>query len=129
MKELGITKGEYKIRKSGQELFIDTPTMEICRSWSNSPKYRKHFELFCDAGNTAQKCGLLPSELLRQRDELREALAAMVDQFAYRIKSSEAETLHTMGLSALEDAFDALRIPDPISQENFDAAIKNTETK
>jgi len=78
MKELGITKGEYKIRKSGQELFIDTPTMEICRSWSDSPKYRKHFELFCDAGNTAQKCGLLPSELLKQRDELLEALKRLV---------------------------------------------------
>jgi N-acetylglutamate synthase/N-acetylornithine aminotransferase len=66
-------------------------------------------------------------EAVRQRDELKEALAAMVDQFAYRIKSSEAETLHTMGLSALEDAFDALKIPDAISQKKFEAAIKNTE--
>jgi len=32
-------------------------------------------ELICDAGNTAQKCGLLPSELLQQRDELKEELA------------------------------------------------------
>jgi len=54
-------------------------------------------------------------------------LAAMVDQFAYRIKSSEAETLHTMGLSALEDAFDALKISDAISQKKFEAAIKSTE--
>ena len=27
-----------------------------------------------DSFNTAQKCGLLPSELLKQRDELKEAL-------------------------------------------------------
>ena len=35
-------------------------------------------ELICDAGNTAQKCGLLPSELLQQRDELREALKLLM---------------------------------------------------
>ena len=125
MKELGITKGEYKIRKSGQELFIDTPTMEICRSWSNSPKYRKHFELFCDAGNTAQKCGLLPSELLWQRDELKEALIDMVWQFAY----TGSKGYHTGGLSALEGAFDALGLSDPITILDFEAAIKKTETK
>jgi hypothetical protein len=78
MKDLGITKGEYKIRKNGQELFIDTPTMEICRSWSYSPKYLKHFELFCDAGNTAQRCGLLPSELLKQRDDAVDKVETLV---------------------------------------------------
>ena len=31
-----------------------------------------------DSFNTAQKCGLLPSELLRQRDELREALQSLM---------------------------------------------------
>lgn len=31
-------------------------------------------ELICDAGNTFQKCHLLPSQLLQQRDELMEAL-------------------------------------------------------
>ena len=138
MKELGITKGEWNVNGEyyRNKVMVNNSTIHVYHTvvtfdgamvtYNNA---KANAVLIADAGNTAQKCGLLPSELLRQRDELREALAAMVDQFAYRIKSSEAETLHTMGLSALEDAFDALRIPDPISQENFDAAIKNTETK
>lgn len=40
---------------------------------------------------------------------LRDALVRMVEQFAYRRK----RTLHTGGLSALEEAFEALGWPDP----------------
>ena len=69
------------------------------------------------------------SELLRQRDELREALADMVSQFAYRGTYEGRENLHTGGLSALESAFDALGLSDPITVLDFEAAIKNTETK
>jgi len=90
---------------------------------------KKDAELICDAGNTAQKCGLLPSELLRQRDELRELLVDMVNQFAYRGTYEGRENLHTGGLSALESAFDALGISDPITVLDFEAAIKNTDTK
>ena len=36
-------------------------------------------ELIADAGNTAQKCNLLPSELLQQRDELLAALDKMIN--------------------------------------------------
>lgn len=35
-------------------------------------------ELFADAGNTIQSCGLLPSELLKQRDELRDFLRIII---------------------------------------------------
>jgi len=66
-------------------------------------------------------------ELLRQRDELREALADMVWQFAYRGTYEGRENLHTGGLSALESAFDALGLSDPITVLDFEAAIKNTE--
>ena len=66
------------------------------------------------------------SELLRQRDELKEALIDMVSQFAYRGTYEGRENLHTGGLSALESAFDALGLSDPITVED---AIKNTETK
>jgi len=71
----------------------------------------------------------VPSELLRQRDELREALIDMVWQFAYRGTYEGRENLHTGGLSALESAFDALGLSDPITVLDFEAAIKNTETK
>ena len=37
---------------------------------NNKKEMEGRAELFADAMNTAQKCGLLPSELLRQRDEL-----------------------------------------------------------
>ena len=75
MKDLKITKGEWRIRADEHELYIDTHDREICKSWSNSIIAQNDMELIADAGNTAQKCGLLPSELLKQRDELREALA------------------------------------------------------
>ena len=67
------------------------------------------------------------SELLKQRDELREALIDMVDQFAYCFQTTTTETLGTGGLSALESAFSALGISDPITVIDFEAAIKNTE--
>jgi hypothetical protein len=86
MKELGITKGDIVLNAS---LYHATNTA----SWISADigeqtvaEFKgQHYgiphnevphnaNLFLDAHNTAQKCGLLPSELLRQRDELREAL-------------------------------------------------------
>ena len=66
-------------------------------------------------------------EAVRQRDELREALIDMVNQFAYRGTYEGRKNLHTGGMSALEGAFSALGISDPITVEDFEAAIKNTE--
>jgi len=66
-------------------------------------------------------------EAVRHRDELREALIDMVSQFAYRGTYEGRENLHTGGLSALESAFDALGLSDPITILDFDAAIKNTD--
>ena len=139
MKELGIKKGEWI------QHIVDETTVEInAEGWygmivvyvgtkdkdgniNSSDKGWNNLRLVLDAGNTAQKCGLLPSELLQQRDELREALADMVSQFAYRGTYEGRENLHTGGLSALESAFDALGISDPITVLGFEAAIKNTE--
>mgnify|MGYP001283834193 CR=1 FL=1 len=67
------------------------------------------------------------SELLRQRDELWEALVSMVWQFAYYGTKNNVAVMCTRGLSALEDAFDALGLSDPITVEDFEAAIKNTD--
>ena len=66
-------------------------------------------------------------ELLQQRDELKEALAEMIWQFGYRSTYEGRESLHTGGLSALESAFGALGLSDPIALLDFEAAIKNTE--
>jgi hypothetical protein len=69
------------------------------------------------------------SELLQQRDELKEALISLMWQFAYYGTKNNVAVMHTGGLSALEDAFSALGLSDPITVENFEAAIKNTEKK
>jgi hypothetical protein len=67
------------------------------------------------------------NELLQQRDELKEALISLMWQFAYYGTKNNVAVMHTGGLSALEDAFSALGLSDPITVENFEAAIKNTE--
>lgn len=48
-------------------------------------------ELFADAGNTIQSCGLLPSELLKQRDELQ---AVLTDSFVQRMQKEIKENEH-----------------------------------
>ena len=50
-------------------------------------------ELFADAGNTIQSCGLLPSELLKQRDELRKLLI-MVKEGINMMAFDQLELLH-----------------------------------
>ena len=70
---------------------------------------------------------LAVADVMKQRDELKEALIDMVNQFAYRGTYEGRENLHTGGLSALEDAFSALSISDPITVMDFEAAIKSTE--
>jgi len=66
-------------------------------------------------------------EAVRQRDELREALIDMVWQFAYEGTKNGKGVMYTGGLSALEGAFSALGLSDPITVEDFEAAIKNTD--
>ncbi len=121
MKELEITKGEWKIRlfPEGDDFFVEAPNLnkpelgygiEIMQddfgTHNGYPREQRLADavLIADAGNTAQKCGLLPSELLRQRDELKEALKVC------------HTSLKTYGSHPLIDA-------------QAEAAIKNTELK
>ena len=132
MKELGITKGEWQYEIYAGYFAIQNSAGYEASDLLNADSVgsfeaEHNAELICDAGNTAQSCGLLPSELLRQRDELKEALKDMVNQFAYRGTYEGRENLHTGGLSALEGAFSALGVSDPITVLDFEAAIKNTD--
>jgi len=130
MKDLGITKGEWQYRDHFSDGIIETEETIIghLMKWgSPEDELQSNAILIIDAGNTAQKCGLLPSELLRQRDELREALIDMVWQFAYEGTKNKKSIMYTGGLSALEGAFSALGLSDPITVLDFEAAIKNTE--
>ena len=134
MKELGITKGEtfalrnQPVQRNGFYIETDSAYIgEVGGGYLSLDQYKAIGELLIDGANTAQKCGLIPSELLRQRDELREALADMVNQFAYEGTKNGEGVMRTGGLSALEDAFVALGLSDPITVLDFEAAIKNTE--
>ena len=82
MKELGITKGKTFVLRNqpvqGNGFYIETDSAyigEVGGGYLTLDQYKAIGELLIDGANTAQKCGLLPSELLQQRDELREALA------------------------------------------------------
>ena len=78
MKDLNITEGSWRkhtryprIIQAVDEIGISMSVCEITDSHTNDSL------LIIDAGNTAQKCGLLPSELLEQRDELLSALKSI----------------------------------------------------
>jgi hypothetical protein len=134
MKELGITRGEtFALRNQPVQsngFYIETDSAyigEVGGGYLTLDQYKAIGELLIDGANTAQKCGMLPSKLLRQRDELREALIDMVWQFAYEGTKNGKGVMYTGGLSALEGAFSALGLSDPITVEDFEAAIKNTD--
>ena len=95
MKGLKITKGEWwPCCKDTRPhfIFVGGEDKVVCAMSSNE-KDSDNYEplmaevsmverianaaLIADAGNTAQLCGLLPSELLKQRDELLDALKAL----------------------------------------------------
>jgi len=54
-------------------------------------------------------------------------LIDMVWQFAYEGTKNGEGVMYAGGLSALEGAFSALGLSDPITVEDFEAAIKNTD--
>lgn len=143
MKELGITKGENmktkvtkKERTQNGYYWVKPKHGYYKDKWVIATYESKMFWVHgigiaytddsLDIDEAEIKQGF-PSELLRQRDELREALIDMVWQFAYRGTYEGRENLHTGGLSALEGAFSALGLSDPITVLDFEAAIKNTE--
>ena len=91
MKDLGITKGEWIIRRAvvpdqnseivtvgvGEEIGLHYKATAILGHESKS-EVQHNATLITDAGNTAQKCGLLPSELLKQRDEYKNMIRSLI---------------------------------------------------
>lgn len=71
--QLDITKGEWK-----QNGINGIHSKSTCVALTQNNEYRQQDAiLIADAGNTYQSCGELPSELLRQGDELKKALSAI----------------------------------------------------
>ena len=113
MKELGITKGEWIGVDYAGHYSIQVAPFYGARDLLDEDKTNEaeaNMQICCDAGNTAQKCGLLPSELLQQRDELKEAL-----ELAVKV------------MQPYKDLYNAAAERNVIKVA--EAAIKNTETK
>lgn len=77
MKELGITKGEWhgiSFNLSPYRIESTPGNRNVLDPSEFGAVATNNMRLIVNAARTAQKCGLLPSELLKQRDELLEAL-------------------------------------------------------
>lgn len=92
MEKLNITKGEWKqynftskynpqhSKMEGRGVYSDRH--EIAKTaGKNQDEADANAILVSDAGNTYQQCETLPSELLRQRKELLQALKEIVNQW------------------------------------------------
>lgn len=81
MKELGITKGEWKyVLDNIDAVYCDGLLAETYRDESEA-----NAKLIADAGTTANKCGMLPSELLERYNEAIEVLKSAqpyIEQYA-----------------------------------------------
>ena len=116
MKELGITKGEWNVGNEyyRHKVMVNNASIHIYHTavtfdgvmitYDNA---KANAELIADAGNTAQKCGLLPSELLQPRDELKEALINV--------------------MVVVRDCYPLLFDNEKPAVKQAEAAIKNTE--
>lgn len=87
--KLGITEGEWFIqgdkyptiqsRHNGDGIKTLPTIATVNSTFIEYEEYRANSKLMTDAGNTAQKCGLLPSKLLAQRDEMMNAINLMLE--------------------------------------------------
>ena len=73
-----MKKNKYLLTENPGSICIHTEQFDsICDFWKDNEDRSEPFrlsEIALDAFNTANKCGLLPSELLSQRDELLSCL-------------------------------------------------------
>lgn len=83
MKDLGITEGKIlKYKKTSQhktEKIVNDKGISICAINIGLDESESNAELIADCLITANKCGLLPSKLLEQRDEMLEMLQDILD--------------------------------------------------
>lgn len=87
MKDLGITEGEWEKLEINitdyKQLAIICGKKVIAHvylpDYEIKEEHLANAKLIADAGTTANKCGLLPSELLEQRDEMLEMLQDILD--------------------------------------------------
>ncbi len=95
--KLGITQGHWWKNETHTNF---VKGFEIC--WSEAAEcvtdhvYKEaDADLIVDAGNTAQECGLLPSELLEQRDKLIAEVKELRKEFRRVAPAELFSNLHT----------------------------------
>lgn len=115
MIEIDIPKGEYKFAQVTMNQYVHVDGKVICNVVK---RFKKETEavgvLIADAGNTVQKCGMLPSEILRQRDRCLMTLSncrETIEMLQREIPGEQIVLRHEM-TSRLRD---------------IEAAIKSTE--
>ena len=96
MKDLKITRGEWQFENYAGYMALQNDVGYHAKDILNADSVgsfeaEHNAELCCDAGNTAQKCGFLPSELLKQNEELREALIKY-DEWVFENGKAFADT-------------------------------------
>lgn len=144
MNELNITKGEWNIidETSTYEKVsrfrvtsIGTTVSSLNCSSECIDEQQSNAQLIADAGTTANKCGLLPSELLAENEKLKIAVRQLGDL----VKIMNKAFLHYQEIEKQRDALlEALRLADkllknsdffvtPIEQQVIDKAIKSCE--
>ncbi len=92
MSKLKITKGNWVAVKSlGRFDVLVNPysplhTTSVCSLFGSAKEdeVKGNVNIIIDAANTANKCGLLPSELLEQRDDLLKALQTIASTLEWR---------------------------------------------
>ncbi len=90
MEKFRGTTGDWEITDiSETRICINNSDIDVWCLNSTEEEMNANAQLIADAGTTANKCGLLPSELLKQRDELIEALKGMTDNFYITATSDE----------------------------------------
>jgi len=107
MKDPGTTKGEWYaccLDKKPHFVFAGDGEAVVCAISINDPNYagyemlmsdvsllecQHNARLIQDAGNVAQECGLLPSELLKQRDNLKSELKTTMESLLKSMKQRD----------------------------------------
>jgi hypothetical protein len=114
--ELGITKGDWKALIVETNLvdrcFVQKESIHLCEVFGESTEAKQaNAQLIADAGTTANKCGLLPSEILEQLTECQEALKEFIDfpkeDIEYWIEDGRPVTI-TVRHDTLRKALEAL---------------------
>lgn len=143
MKDLNITKGVWEIKNNGSYLEVkieDENVGAICSVFDceidnliTKENQCSNSRLIADAGNMAQKCGLLPSELLKQKNDIEFQLSICEEtlETSERLRRELAQELDKMRvwkkeqIEVVEPLLDELKNRKGITEKELKIAAKD----